>query len=166
MTTNPPAENAPGGSEPPGAAPGYPVGYGKPPVHSQVKPGQVLNPKGRPKGRRNTKTVFNEMNMAPIRFRDGNRTRSLSKRDFILRRIIDGAAAGNDKMLSKYLALQAKYEDREEPANQVPLTADDEALVAQFLERHGNEVEPTPSPESNQKPQAANGTLPNKEKKS
>ena len=33
----------------------YDVGYGKPPVHSQFKPGQSGNPKGRPKGTRNFK---------------------------------------------------------------------------------------------------------------
>jgi hypothetical protein len=126
----------------------------------------VLNPKGRPKGQRNTKTAFNQISSERIRFRDGDRVRSLSKRDLILQRIINGAASGNDKAQSKYLALLAKYEDREEPATQEPFTADDEALVAQFLERQRNQGEPTPSPESNQKPQAGNGKPPTKETKS
>jgi hypothetical protein len=125
----------------------------------------VLNPKGRSKGQRNSKTVFNEMLGERVKVREGNRTRSMSKRDAMYLKMINAAVSGNDKAQSKVIALQAKYEDREEPAKQEPFTAADEALVAQFLKRQGNQVVPTPSPESNQNPQAANGALP-KEKKS
>lgn len=36
--------------------PDYSVGKGKPPKHTQFKPGQSGNPKGRPKGSNNLKT--------------------------------------------------------------------------------------------------------------
>src|SRR5215207_9998198 len=38
----------------------YEVGYGKPPLHSRVKPGQILNPAGRGKGKRGFKTEFRD----------------------------------------------------------------------------------------------------------
>jgi Family of unknown function (DUF5681) len=166
MTSNPPLPDLPDGAEPSGPAPTYTVGYRKPPVHSRVKPGEVLNPRGRPKGQRNSKTVFNELLGERITFREGDRPRSMSKRDAMYLRMINAAVSGNDKAQSKVLALQAKYEEREDIANQEPLTADDEALVAEFLQRHGDQVKPTPSPENNQRPQAGNGNLANEGTKS
>lgn len=38
----------------------YEVGYGKPPVEHQIKPGEVRNPNGRPKGSRNLTTIVME----------------------------------------------------------------------------------------------------------
>ena len=38
----------------------YEVGYGKPPKHTQFKPGQSGNRKGRPRGQRNFRTVVND----------------------------------------------------------------------------------------------------------
>lgn len=39
----------------------YKVGPGKPPKHTRFKPGQSGNPKGRPKGSQNVKTVLNKV---------------------------------------------------------------------------------------------------------
>jgi hypothetical protein len=52
----------------------YEVGYGRPPVHSRVKPGQVLNPSGRPKGQRNVRTVLDKTLNERVQIRVGNRT--------------------------------------------------------------------------------------------
>jgi Family of unknown function (DUF5681) len=46
------------------------VGYGRPPVNRQFKPGQSGNPKGRPKGRKNFVTIFAEVLSRPIQVRD------------------------------------------------------------------------------------------------
>ncbi|MBL8705977.1 MAG: hypothetical protein JNM30_14090 [Rhodospirillales bacterium] len=39
----------------------YKVGYGKPPVEHQVKKGQILNPKGRPKGSTSAKAKLEKV---------------------------------------------------------------------------------------------------------
>jgi hypothetical protein len=56
----------------------YPIGRGRPPVHTQWQPGQSGNPKGRRKGRRNVKTELREIALKMITVRDGERERQVS----------------------------------------------------------------------------------------
>jgi hypothetical protein len=46
------------------------VGYKRPPVDRQFKPGQSGNPKGRPKGRKNLKTIVVEALHKKVKVRD------------------------------------------------------------------------------------------------
>ena len=56
----------------------YPIGRGRPPVHTQWQPGQSGNPKGRRKGHRNVKTELREIAVKMITVRDGERERQVS----------------------------------------------------------------------------------------
>ena len=56
----------------------YPIGWGRPPVHTRWQPGQSGNPKGRRKGRRNIKTELREIAVKMITVRDGERERQVS----------------------------------------------------------------------------------------
>ena len=55
-------------------------GYGKPPKHTQFKPGQSGNPKGRPKGRRNLATEINEVLNATVPITENGRPRKVTSR--------------------------------------------------------------------------------------
>ena len=50
------------------------VGYKRPPKENQFKPGQRGNPKGRPRGSRNLKTIVEESLTKTISVRRGNKT--------------------------------------------------------------------------------------------
>jgi hypothetical protein len=56
----------------------YEVGYGKPPRHTRFKKGQSGNPKGRPRGRRNTATIMQEILERPVKVKEDGRTRRMS----------------------------------------------------------------------------------------
>jgi len=121
------------------AAPGHVVGYRRPPEHTRFKTGhRKLG--GRRKGQRNARTAFKETLDEKIRLREGNRPRSLSKRDAIYLRITNDAVSGNDKAQTKVIALMQSHglnEEPEEATNRKPFTADDEAVIADFLRRQG-----------------------------
>ena len=69
----------------PGKDEPYEVGYGKPPKHTQFKPGQSGNRKGRPRGQRNFRTAVRDALQEKVTIREGDRTRSVSRMDAIIR---------------------------------------------------------------------------------
>ena len=126
--------------QPPEKARDYEVGYCKPPVHTRVKPGQVLNKNGRPKGQRNVATVLKKALNERTKIREGNRTRSVTKLDAIILKLINDAGLGNTKAQTSLIALMravglVEPADKA-PAQQAPLTVDDETLIADFVERN------------------------------
>jgi hypothetical protein len=57
------------------------------------------------------------------------------------------------------------FEEPQEATNREPVTADDEAVLADFLRRHGNQVEPTQPSESTEKPETGEAEPPGKQTK-
>ena len=64
--------DAPAGTQPEGT---YEVGYGRPPKHSQYKPGQSGNRKGRPKGSRNLRSELCKVLTDPLAITVGGKRR-------------------------------------------------------------------------------------------
>jgi Family of unknown function (DUF5681) len=74
----------------------YDVGRGKPPKHTRFKPGQSGNPRGRPKGSRNTATILQEKLDAKVEVREGGKIKRMSKREIgILKAVNKFAETGN-----------------------------------------------------------------------
>ena len=82
MSENPQMHNAgpgaPNDGHPEGVNADYLVGYGRPPRRTQFKPGQVGNPKGRPRGSANARTVVERALNKQITVRKGKKTRKMS----------------------------------------------------------------------------------------
>ncbi len=122
----------------------YEIGYGRPPQHSRFKPGESGNDKGRPKGRRNVRTVVEEVLNQRITIREGDRTRSLRKLDGVVLTMVNKALQGDVKAQASVLALLRSVgmtAEVPEPSSTEPVTAHDPDIIADFLRRHGTSTE-------------------------
>lgn len=74
-----------------------PVGYGHPPVHTRFQKGQSGNRGGRPKGRRNIKTLTKELFNRPVPVRADGKTTKMPAVEAMFRVVANNAAQGNLK---------------------------------------------------------------------
>jgi Family of unknown function (DUF5681) len=84
------------------------VGYGRPPVAKQFKPGQSGNPGGRKKGVKNVATIFNDALYRPVKIRIGGRVRTLPKIQAIVEVILNKALGGDTAAGSRIVELAHK----------------------------------------------------------
>jgi uncharacterized protein DUF5681 len=158
---------SPDGAQPSDDASPYVVGYRRPPAHTRFKPGHPGRG-GRPKKQRNVRTVLKNTLDERITIREGKRTRSVSKLDAVILRLVNEAVSGNAKAQSNLITLmrsQGLIEQPQEATNSEPFTTDDLAIIADFLGRHGDQAEPTQPHESNEKAEAGKAEPASKETK-
>ena len=85
--------------------PDYDVGYKKPPVETQFKPGQSGNPKGRPKRSRNMKLLLREELDRPVQLQENGTVVQISKAEGIIKRFVANAIAGNPATIKALLTI-------------------------------------------------------------
>lgn len=76
---------------------GYRVGPGKPPRHTQFKPGQSGNPTGRPKGKVNFQAVAERELMRLVTVIEHGKARRRSKQQMVVQSAINRAIKGDHK---------------------------------------------------------------------
>lgn len=155
------------GAQPSDAAPKYDIGYGRPPAHTRFKPGHP-GCGGRPKRQRNLRTVLEATLDERITIREGNRTRSVSKRDAIILRMVNDAVSGNAKAQSNLIALMRSHDLIGQPQDEAdlqPFTADDLAIITDFLGRLENQEESTQPAASTENSDTEEAKSPGKESK-
>ncbi|MFO1148310.1 MAG: DUF5681 domain-containing protein [Alsobacter sp.] len=74
-----------------------PIGYGRPPKHSQFKPGQSGNPRGRAKGSQNMRTLLEAELKKTVRVREEGRTRKRSKGEIVAAQLVNRAVQGEPR---------------------------------------------------------------------
>lgn len=123
----------------------YKVGYKRPPLVTQFKPGQSGNPAGRPKGRKNLKSAVREIMESEIQVSIGHKKRTVTLLEALVYRLFNSAVAGDLKAIPHALNLARLYdgEDTDEQAPDPQLDAQKLELVRQLLNsRKGNDDEP------------------------
>jgi hypothetical protein len=126
----------------------YEVGYQEPPKKSQFKKGQSGNPTGkrkRPSRAPDLKAQLeSELNKA-VTIRSGKRVKTLTKAAAGIKQLVDQFAKGDRNarrdlfLLSEKLGVALTNRDALEGALQDALSAEDEALLADFVKRHGGQ---------------------------
>jgi len=111
------------------------VGYGRPPVNRQFKPGQSGNPRGRPKDHKNFATMLGEtLNIKiPARGKNGGR-RWLTKQQAMCEVMINKALSGDAKAFSTIVQLADKHGafKHQEQSSSAALASLREKLAEQF----------------------------------
>ena len=87
----------------------YEVGYCKPPRHSQFKPGQSGNPRGRPKSSKNMATVFADLLAQRIPVRVNGQRRSVPVMEALVQRMLAKALEGNARDMAAFMKLVQTY---------------------------------------------------------
>lgn len=116
----------------------YEVGYGKPPKHTQFKPGYSGNKKGRPKGSTNLFTAIEKLQKERVRIVHNGKQKSIPVPEAILRKAGMDALNGNAKAQKIMLDYFEKNERRkEELAQRVEaLREDDRTLLAETIKEY------------------------------
>jgi hypothetical protein len=130
----------------------YPIGYGKPPKHTQFKTGQSGNPNGRPK----KGTTANEIALRQLRKKftinlDGGKTRVVSLLEAILARHSFKAAQGDVRSTTLMLELIKSVES--DFGNRLPeLTQEFREINARLLaaERKRNQQSQDGGPDTSE----------------
>jgi hypothetical protein len=91
----------------------YEVGYGKPPVHSQFQKGTSGNSRGKPKGRKNTKTMIRDITFAPIEIQVQGKVQKITAYEAMLMKLRQAALGGDFRSTAQMIQLAQSVDDGE-----------------------------------------------------
>lgn len=124
----------------------YKVGPGKPPRQHQFKAGQSGNPRGRPKGARGFNALVRHILSEKISVNTKRGSRRMAAIELLLRRSLEIALKGDLRavalVLSHYRAAAPEPPEPVDVGVVTPLTAGDEAILQDFLDRAIADLKP------------------------
>jgi hypothetical protein len=98
----------------------YEVGYKKPPRHSQFKPGNRANPRGRGKRKRRTEAdIVHEIMTQPVTFVEGGKSKQAPRIELLIKGL--GAAALKGDVGGAEALLKIRKDFAENPAIEPPV---------------------------------------------
>ena len=90
----------------------YDIGFGKPPRHTQFQQGCSGNPKGRPRGSKNSTTLLIEALQEPVIVSENGRRKKITKKQAIIKQIVNKAASGDHRAIQFLFNLLPPIEAR------------------------------------------------------
>ena len=117
--------------------PDYDIGYGKPPRHTRFKKGQSGNPRGRPRGSKNLKTMLNDALNEPVVVAEEGGRRKITKREAIVTQLVNRSASADLRALKILLDTLRDIDGHSEPdtAENSGFSEADEKVIAQLRAR-------------------------------
>ena len=131
------------------------VGYKRPPKKHRFKPGQSGNPAGRGKGAKGLKSILKKELSGRVRITENGKTRSISKMELLIKRLVEKGGKGDFKSLAKLLDLGALvFGMDDEERNVIALSREEQAIIDEAAKRRralGGKTRKRPNP-TNRKP--------------
>lgn len=123
-------------SEPEPVKPDYVVGYGRPPEHGKIKPGEVRNKRGPLKGQRSLKNDIRDVLNMPVPLSGPGKQPKVTTRKAALLKLREKALKGDSRSLDRLLEY-AREHDLEEGlvASTGSLLTEDGPILARARER-------------------------------
>jgi hypothetical protein len=113
---------------------GQTVGYARPPIDKQFKPGKSGNPAGRPKGAKSIAKLFAEALGRRVTIQENGRPRKIRMQDLIIQGLVNDAARRERRAVQLLFSLLDRYGDgREQEIEATALSSDDEAIINRYL---------------------------------
>lgn len=114
----------------------YETGYMKPPKSSRFKPGQSGNPKGRPRGSKNTYAVLEDILNEKVQITKNGKPLKISKKLAMLLQAVNKATQGNLKALQILLPrmIEADNKNAELANTAKAIRQDDMEILTQYME--------------------------------
>ena len=127
----------------PGAPEDCPVGYRKPPVHSQFKKGESGNPHGRPKGTLNFATVLLKTLREKVVINENGKRKIITKLEAAVKQLVNKAASGDLRALAHLtgFTFAAEQSAGEDIASNEVLNEVDQKVMLNILQRYGQSHE-------------------------
>jgi hypothetical protein len=113
----------------------YTVGYRNPPLHSRWKPGQSGFPSGRPKGRRNFKTVVLSVLKSLVQVTRNGKLRKISTQEALVLRLLEKGLKGADIRALERLIQLAQHYDSDERTDETPDLDEDRKILEIYNQR-------------------------------
>lgn len=113
------------------------VGYKRPPKKHRFKPGQSGNPAGRGKGAQGLKSVLKKELSGRVRITENDgKTRTISKMELLIKRLVEKGGKGDFKSIAKLLDLGALvFGMDDEEHNATALTREEQAIIDEAAKR-------------------------------
>ena len=112
----------------------YEVGYGKPPHHTRFVKGQSGNPRGRPPGAKNMKTLLTRALNELVVVTDNGGRRKVSKREAIVTQLVNRSAKADFKPIQIVLGLVRDIESDTDPHSTDPTYTEADQQIIQRIQ--------------------------------
>jgi Family of unknown function (DUF5681) len=111
----------------------YPVGYGRPPIEHQFKPGQSGNPSGRPKGVRNFTSDLREELAELVSIKHGDSSVEVTRQRAIVKVLVKAAVEGDQRAATIVFGWSSREPETE--TEQTESDPDDQAIAEASAQR-------------------------------
>ena len=112
----------------------YEVGFGKPPEQSQFRKGLSGNPRGRPKGALNKKTILSRALREKVVITENGKRKRVTKHEALYKQLVNKSVSGDLKAMIEVIKLDACSEEAANDSIDTQLSETDQEILDGILD--------------------------------